>query len=126
MLKIGLNTYRPTLKCFVSRIKPTESIDDETIKNEAIDFLSQKNRLRSFHQTLRHEILFALAPQTFESSIIQRAELRETARLLTKKGFLHDQGLNQLGTIQEFCKIIKQNVFFEYEFSKLEDFCDKG
>ena len=106
-----------------------DSIQNDDIRKVAKDFLSRKNNyqnLRNFHHTLRHEILFALAPQTFESSIIQRAELRETARLLTKKGFLHDQGLNQLGTIQEFCKIIKQNVFFEYEFSKLEDFCDKG
>ena len=106
-----------------------DSLSDTTIRTEANDFLSRKNKYenkRSFHHTLRHEILFALAPQTFESGNFQRAELKEIAMLLTKKRFLHDQGLSQLGTIIEFCKIIKQNVYFDFNFIKLEEFFNKG
>jgi len=104
---------------------PNESEDEQAIKEEANDFLSRKNEYKNFwnfHQTLRHEILFALVPRTFESDIIQGAALKEVAQLLTVKRFLHDQGLNQLGTIIKFSEIIKQPLDFEYTLSTLDDF----
>ena len=99
------------------------------MKNDAEDFLLRKNaysEMRCFHQTLRHEILFALVPRTFESGTEQRANLFEVANLLTEKGFLRDQGLKQLGTIRKFCKIINKSIHFQFEIPAIEDFCSQS
>ena len=99
------------------------------MENDAKDFLSRKNaysEMRSFHQTLRHEIHFALVPRTFESGLEQRAPLDEVGNLLTEKGFLRDQGLNQLGTIRKFCKIINEPLHFQYKKLAIEDFCSQS
>ena len=109
-----------------------ESIQNDVIKNEARDFLSRRNKysekisgMRSFHHTLRHEILFGLAPRTFEPGKDQRACLQEIAYLLTERGFLRDQGLNQLGTIIKFSEIINETLDFKVKVEKIEDFCSK-
>ena len=82
--------------------------------------------LRNFHHTLRHEILFALVPRTFEPGTEQRAALREVAHLLTMGGFLHDQGLKQLGTIRKFSEIINKSLHFEVKMPTIEDFCSQS
>ena len=82
--------------------------------------------MRNFHHTLRHEILFALVPRTFEPGTEQRVALSEVADLLTKRGFLRDQGLKQLGTIRKFCEIINKSLHFEVEMLAIEDFCSQS
>ena len=81
------------------KIKP----ENEAIKKEATDFLFRRGLyeetkdFRSFHQTLRNEILFALVPRTFEPGNDQRAFLNEIAMILTKKGLLRGEGRVLLG-----------------------------
>ena len=82
--------------------------------------------LRNFHHTLRHEILFALVPRTFEPGTEQRAALREVAHLLIMRGYLRDQGLKQLGTIRKFSEIIKKSLHFDVQMPAIEDFCSKS
>ena len=107
----------------------TGSLPDGAMKNDAEDFLLRKNaysKMRCFRQTLRHEILFALVPRTFEPGTEQRAALYEVANLLTEKGYLRDQGLNQLGTIRKFCKIINKSLHFRFKTPTIEDFCSQS
>ena len=109
--------------------KGKETIKDQAIKVEAKDFLSRSGKykkLRSFHHTLRHEILFALVPRTLESCLEQRATLQEIALLLTQKRFLHDQGLQQFGKILKFSEIIGKPLKFEFRDPLIEHFCGNG
>ena len=113
-----------------------ESIQNDTIRKQAIDFLSRKNefkKLKSFHHTLRYEILYGLIPRSCEEDSNdelrknQRAALNEVFELLTKTGFLRNQqGLNQLGTIIKFSTIIKEQLRFESKYNEIMNFCNLG
>ena len=115
-------------------MKNKENIKSETIRKQAIDFLSRKNdyeNFNSFHQTLRQEIRYGLVPRSFEEKSNdevrknQRAVAYEAAGLLIKTGFLHNQqGLNRLGTIIEFSKIIKEQLRFEFKEVEIQKFCE--
>ena len=117
-------------------MKYKESIQNFTIRKQAIDFLSRKNdfkKLKSFHRTLRYEILYGLIPRSCEEDSNdelrknQRAALNEVFQLLTKTGFLRDQqGLNQLGTIIKFSTIVNQQLRFEFKTDEIMSFCNKG
>ena len=99
-----------------------ESITDVTIKNAALRFLKKK----TFHQTLRNEILFAISPRTLESGEAQRNGVLSVMKSLLFGGFLRDQGLKQLGTMIELVKIIGHDWIFTFESSPIDAFCVSG
>ena len=81
---------------------------------------------KTFHQTLRNEILFALAPRTLKSGAVQRNAVMNVMNSLQHGGFMRDEGFRQLGTIFEFIKIIGHNLKFSLKSSPVDVFCQTG
>ena len=92
------------------------------MKQAALDFLKK----RTFHQTLRNEILFAVAPRTLKSDVTQRNCLYNVMSSLRFKGFLRDEGFKQLGTVIEMTNIVGQELKFDFKMSKVDEFCRTG
>ena len=95
----------------------------DPIKKAAKKFLKKKD----FHQTLRNEILFAIAPRTLKSGVEQRNGVLGVMYSLQYGGFLRDEGFKQLGTMIEMSKIIGQELKFNFRtHSPIDTFCQSG
>ena len=92
------------------------------MKANAFKFLKKK----TFHQTLRNEILFAVAPRTLQSGVAQRRGVYNVMSSLRFKGFLRDEGFKQLGTIIEMTKIIGHELKFTFKMTTVDQFCRSG
>ena len=98
------------------------TIIDPAKRKAAISFLKKKN----FHQTLRNEILFAIAPRTLTSGVVQQNSVLGVMNSLLRGGFLRDEGFKQLGTIIELIKIIGFDLKFALKSSRIGVFSQTG
>ena len=85
-------------------------------------FLKKKD----FHQKLRNEILFAVAPRTLKSDTVQQNSVMSVMKSLLFGGFLRDEGFKQLGTIIELVKIIGHDLKFKLRDNSIDAFCQSG
>ena len=85
-------------------------------------FLKKKD----FHQKLRNEILFAVAPRTLKSDTVQQSSVMGVMKSLLFGGFLRDEGFKQLGTITELAKIIGHDLKFKLRDNSIDAFCQSG
>ena len=92
------------------------------LRERALTFLKKKD----FHQTLRNEILFTVAPKTLKSGIEQRNAILGVVQTLRFGGFLRDQGFKQLGTMIKLANIIRQELNFDLKVELIDDFCQSG
>ena len=92
------------------------------MKEAALEFLKRK----TFHQTLRNEILFAIAPRTLKSGLTQQNGVYSVMSALRFKGFLREEGFKQLGTINEMTKIFGHELQFNFKMTPVDDFCQSG
>ena len=95
---------------------------DATIKEAAMKFLKRK----TFHQTLRNEILFAIAPRTLKSDLAQRNTVMCVMNSLRYGGFLRDEGFKQLGTMIEMSKVCNEELRFNFKACGINTFCQSG
>lgn len=95
---------------------------DPIIKKAALKFLKKPN----FHQTLRNEILFGVAPRTLKSDAAQKNGVYSVMSSLRYGGFLRDEGFKQLGTLVEMMKIFKSELNFNFEKPTVDQFCQSG
>lgn len=87
-----------------------------------MNFLKKKN----FHQILRNEILFAIAPRTLKSCSAQRNGVYSVMSSLRFRGFLRDEGFKLLGTMMEMTKIIGKELQFTFKMTRVDEFCRSG
>ena len=99
-----------------------ESITDLTVRKAALNFLKKKN----FHQILRNEILFTVAPRTLKSNTTQTNRVLGVMKSLRFGGFLRDEGFKQLGTIVQLIKIIGHELQLTLNDSTVDAFCQSG
>ena len=99
-----------------------DTITNPAIRKAALDFLKKK----TFHQTLRNEILFAIAPRTLHSDVAQQNMVLGVMKSLLFGGFLRNEGFKQLGTIIELIKIIGFDLKFNFKSSPIDAFCQSG
>ena len=78
---------------------------------------------KTFHQTLRNEILFAIAPRTLKSDSTQQNGVYSVMSALRFKGFLRDEGFKQLGTINEMTKLLGHELQFNFKMIPVDEFC---
>ena len=96
-----------------------ESLTDRTMRKDALKFLKKK----TFHQTLRHEILFAVAPRTLKPDLTQQNGVYSVMSALRFKGFLREEGFKQLGTIIEMTNLFGHELQFNFTKTPIDEFC---
>ena len=88
-----------------------------------MDFLKKK----TFHQTLRNEILFAVAPRTLNSgNKAQKNGVLGVMKSLLYGGFLRNEGFKQLGTMIEMSKVSDKELRFSFNSCTVSEFCQSG
>ena len=87
-----------------------------------MDFLKKK----SFHQTLRNEILFTVAPRTLTSVVSQRNGALGVMYSLLYGSFLRNEGFKQLGTMIEMSKVCNEELRFKFNACRIDTFCRSG
>ena len=87
-----------------------------------MEFLMRKN----FHQILRNEILFTLAPRTLKSGVVQRNGVLGVMNSLRFGGFLRNEGFKQLGTMIEMSKVCNEELRFNFKACGINTFCQSG
>ena len=85
-------------------------------------FLKKKD----FHQKLRNEILFAVAPRTLKSDTVQQNSVMRVMKSLLFGGFLRDEGFKQLGTMIKLRHILGQDLKFTFKMTSIDAFCHSG
>ena len=99
-----------------------DSLTDPTLKQATLAFSKKKN----FHQILRNEILFSVAPRTLQSSVEQRNAVFAVINSLGFGGFLRNEGFKQLGTMIEMSKVCNEELRFNFKASGIDTFCRSG
>ena len=87
-----------------------------------MEFLMRKN----FHQILRNEILFTIAPRTLKSGVVQRNDVLGVMNSLRFGGFLRNEGFKQLGTMIEMSQVSGEQLQFSFKASTIDAFCQSG
>ena len=110
-----------------------ERIENETItekkrqeKKDKIDKVRDFLKKKDFHQTLRNEILYGVAPRTLQSSVEQTNVVFGVMNSLRFGGFLRNEGFKQLGTMIEMSKVCNEELRFNFNACRIDTFCRSG
>ena len=83
-------------------------------------------RKKTFHQTLRNEILFTVAPRTLRPGVEQNEAVLGVMNSLVCGGFLRNEGFKLLGTMIEMTKVSDEELRFRMISCTIDDFCRSG
>ena len=121
---MGFTFYTSFYSYFYMSSNPIqlETLKDPSCRPATLAFLKKK----TFHQTLRNEILFAVAPQSLKSCVEQRENVLKVMDSLVCGGFLRDEGFKMLGTMIEMTKVSDEDLIFSLISCTIDQFCQSG